>query len=220
MKVIHYIGTKNEFIPNKIFCLGQNYVNHVKEMKSEIPLTPVIFTKPTSAIITDGAPIILPKISNQVHHEVELVVAIGKDGKNISAQDAFNHVVGYAIGLDMTLRDVQSEAKKKGLPWTIAKGFDTSAPISDILPSSMINNPQNLVLQCTVNNEIRQHGSARDMIFSIDKIIAYLSSIFTIEAGDLIFTGTPEGVGPVHAGDIVRAELVGVITITHPVIAE
>jgi acylpyruvate hydrolase len=219
MKILHYYGSKSEFIPNKIFCLGQNYANHIKEMKAEIPSTPVIFMKPSSAIITNGEPIILPSISNNIHHEVELVVAIGKNGKDIPVENALSYIAGYAVGLDMTLRDVQAAAKKNGLPWTVAKGFDTSAPISDILLPSMVANPHNCTLECRVNNELRQHGSTRDMIFSIDKIIAYLSTIFTLETGDLIFTGTPEGVGPVHTGDTIHAELVGLISITHPVSA-
>ncbi len=215
MKTLKIIGTKEEITIGKIFCLGRNYIEHVKEMKSDIPIQPIIFLKPQSAIIHDGEMIIKPKISNELHHEVELVVAISKKGKHIQKNDAFNYILGYAIGLDMTLRDLQSEAKKKGLPWTLAKGFDTSAPVSDIIPADKIQNPHNLTISCSVNGVIRQKSSTSKMIFTIDDIIEYVSSIFTIERGDLIFTGTPEGVGEVRPGERITAEIENHISISH-----
>ena len=173
--------------------------------------------KPATAIITDSEDIRIPKISHQPHHEVELVVVIGTGGKNIPASEAYNHVAGYCVGLDMTLRDVQAEAKKKGQPWTVAKGFDTSAPVSEIIPAEKISNPHDLTIRCRVNGEVRQCSSTKNMIFSIDKIIEYISSIFTLESGDLIFTGTPKGVAEVKDGDTVEAELVGYTIISHRV---
>jgi acylpyruvate hydrolase len=201
----------------KILCLGRNYAEHAREMKAEIPTTPVIFLKPPTAIIGPGEDICIPPISRSMHHEVELVVAIGKRGKQIARHDAYDYVLGYGVGLDMTLRDIQTEAKKRGEPWTVAKGFDTSAPLSVILPKEKIADPHDLQLRCTVNGVVRQEGSTRDMIFRIDHIVSYLSSLFTLEPGDLIFTGTPEGVGEVKHGDTVAAELVGHLSIRHAV---
>ncbi|MDI6767317.1 MAG: fumarylacetoacetate hydrolase family protein [Bacteroidota bacterium] len=218
MKTIKIKNKDNEFPVGKILCLGRNYIEHAKEMKAEIPSKPVVFLKPSSAIIRNGENIIIPNISKELHHEVELVIVIGSGGKNIPAKDADDHILGYAVGLDMTLRDVQNEAKTKGLPWTVAKGFDTSAPISDIIEKDKISDPQNLAIMCKVNGAIRQKSSTSNMIFSIQTVIEYLSSIFTLETGDLIFTGTPEGVGLVNSGDIIEAEIEGFIKISHPVI--
>lgn len=217
MKTIRIKNRAIELPVGKILCLGRNYVEHAKEMKTEVPSKPVVFLKPSSAIIHDGENIIIPKFSNELHHEVELVVAIGLGGKNIIAENAYDHILGYAIGLDMTLRDIQNEAKKKALPWTVAKGFDTSAPVSDIIEKNKISDPHNLTILCKVNGEIRQKSLTSKMIFSIQTVIEYLSTIFTLEAGDLIFTGTPEGVGPVNPGDTIEAEIEGFIKISHPV---
>ena len=218
MKKIRCIGLNEEILVGKILCLGKNYAAHAKEMMSAVPDEPLVFLKPSSAIIRDGEEIRLPRMSNDVHHEVELVVAIGRDGKNIPASKAVQHILGYAIGLDMTMRDVQTEAKKNGNPWTVSKGFDTSSPISDLIPVTQINDPQDLTICCKVNGVIRQQCSTGKMIFSIDKIIEYISGIFTLERGDLIFTGTPVGVSKVNAGDLIEAELVGYTKITHLVI--
>jgi acylpyruvate hydrolase len=217
MKTIKLEGSQKEYTVGKILCLGRNYTEHAKEMHADIPKEPIIFLKPSSAIIGNNEDIRIPKISHQPHHEVELVVAIGQNGKNIPRAIAFQYVLGYGIGLDMTLRDIQNDAKKQGLPWSIAKGFDTSAPVSDFVPVSKIKDPHNLGIRCTVNAIVRQESSTRNMIFPIDKIIEYASSIFTLEAGDLIFTGTPEGVGAVHDGDIIEAELIGFTKISHRV---
>ncbi|MBU1298776.1 MAG: fumarylacetoacetate hydrolase family protein [Bacteroidetes bacterium] len=217
MKSITIRDTKENIPVGKILCIGRNYAEHAKEMKADVLETPVVFIKPSTAIIFDGEEIVIPKISDDMHHEVELVVAIGKSGKNIPASEAHSHILGYAIGLDMTLRDVQSDAKKKGLPWTAAKGFDTSAPVSEIIPAKLISDPHNLTLICRVNGEVRQQSSTDKMISRIEKLIEYISTIFTLERGDLIFTGTPEGVSRVVNGDIIEAELVGFAKIIHQV---
>jgi len=217
MKTIQLRGHHDPFPVGKIFCLGRNYAEHAREMQAEIPQTPVVFLKPGTAVIHDGETIIIPGISREAHHEVELVVAIGKPGKHIRRNAAYDHVLGYGIGLDMTLRDVQNEAKKRGLPWSVAKGFDTSAPVSDIIPADRVGNPHALTISCTVNGTLRQRSSTGRMLLQIDEIIEYISSIFTMEAGDLIFTGTPEGVGEVKHGDVVEAELLGFARISHPV---
>ena len=176
-----------------------------------------MFIKPSTAVIHDGQPIIKPKFSNLLHHEVELYAAIGKEGKNISLKDAPNYILGYGVALDMTLRDIQNQSKKSGLPWAVSKGFDTSAPVSDIIPAEEIPDPYNLELLCTVNGIEKQRSSTSMMIFRLDRIIEYISSVFTLEEGDLVFTGTPRGVSEVKPGDIIRAELVGLIKIQHPV---
>ena len=191
----------------KILCVGRNYPEHAREMKAEVPKEPVVFIKPATAIVQTGGSVELPPYSHDVHHEVELVVVIGNGGRNIPRTSAIDHVAGYAVGLDMTLRDVQADAKKKGLPWTVAKGFDTSAPLSHAAEKLAVPDPGNLSFSLAVNKEVRQRGNTRDMIFPVDALIAYLSGVFTLEPGDLIFTGTPEGVGPVRHGDLLTAEL-------------
>jgi acylpyruvate hydrolase len=219
MKKIKIQDSNQDFVVGNIFCVGRNYSEHAKEMHTDIPDQPMIFLKPSSAIISNGENIIRPNISKLLHHEVELVVAIGISGKNIPCADAYNHVLGYGVGLDMTLRDIQNDAKKQGSPWTLAKGFVTSAPISEIIPSTMISNPHNLIISCKVNGIQRQKASTCDMIFKIDKLIEYISALFTLEAGDLIFTGTPVGVGEAKPGDTIEAELIGYTKIFHQIFA-
>ncbi len=214
MKSVDVRDTKQTYVARKILCLGRNYPEHAKEMKAETPTTPVVFLKPSSALIHDGSKVVIPPFSHDVHHEVEMVVLIGKEGKNIPRAAALDHVAGYGVGLDMTLRDVQAEAKKKGLPWTVAKGFDTSAPVSSFVSKERVRDPHSLDISLKVNGQVRQHSNTRNMIFRVDDVIAYLSTVFTLEEGDLIFTGTPEGVGPVVAGDTLFAELESVGTIT------
>jgi 5-carboxymethyl-2-hydroxymuconate isomerase len=220
MKTIRVRGLREEIPVGKILCLGRNYAEHAKEMQSDVPDRPLVFIKPSTALISDGQDILIPRLSREVHHEVELVVAIGKTGKHLQQEQAKEHILGYGVGLDMTLRDVQNEAKRKGLPWSIAKGFDTSAPVSDIVPASMIANPAALEIQCRVNGTLRQKSRADQMIFSVEQIISYLSTLFTLERGDLIFTGTPAGVGTVVAGDRIEAELIGWTKITHTIKSE
>lgn len=207
MKTVQIKGSSEQIRVGKIVCIGQNYAAHIKEMKAEVPSSPVFFLKPTTALIPDGGDVVLPSISRDVHHEVELTVLIGKDGKNVSQDSAMERVAGYGVGLDMTLRDVQNDAKKKGLPWTLAKGFDTSAPVSAFVPSQQIANPGNLTLRLNVNGTTRQQSGTNDLIFSVDKLIAYISQFITLEQGDIIFTGTPQGVAQVKPGDKLEASL-------------
>lgn len=179
----------------------------MKEMKAELPRTPVFFLKPPTAIVESGGEVVLPSISKDVHHEVELTVLIGNDGKNIPESSAMSHVAGYGVGLDMTMRDVQAEAKKKGLPWTLAKGFDTSAPLSEFIPAQHVTNPGALFLRLNVNGHPRQNSGTNDLIFPVDRLIAYISKFITLERGDVLFTGTPQGVAPVKTGDNLEASL-------------
>lgn len=196
-----------------IFCIGRNYAAHARELQNEIPDEPVVFLKPWSSIIFDGDKIILPHQSQNVHHEVELVAAIGKSGKNIPEELALSHVAGYAVGIDVTARDIQQKAKGKAHPWSVAKGFDTFAPVSSFIAADKIENPQNINLQLSVNGENRQCGNTQLMIFPIAKLISYLSTIFTLHTGDLIFTGTPKGVSPIKSGDKIKASLDNLVTL-------
>jgi 5-carboxymethyl-2-hydroxymuconate isomerase len=176
-------------------------------MKAEVPTTPVLFLKPPTAVIHNHGQVIIPPISKELHHEVEMTVLIGKGGTNISRDRAMEHIAGYGVGLDMTLRDVQSEAKKKGLPWSVAKGFDTSAPLSDFVPAASVADPHRLTVDLTVNGATRQKGSTGDFIFKLDQLLSLISQVFTLESGDVIFTGTPEGVAQAVAGDTLLARL-------------
>ncbi len=191
----------------KIICVGRNYAEHAKEMKAEIPASPVLFLKPPSAVVHNHGHVTIPSISRDLHHEVEMTVLIGTGGKSISREKAMEHIAGYGVGLDMTLRDVQSEAKKKGLPWTVAKGFDTSAPLSEFVPSASVSDPHRLQVELSVNGTVRQKGSTSDFIFTLDQLISTISHIFTLEPGDVIFTGTPEGVAQTVGGDTLLARL-------------
>ena len=201
----------------KLLCIGRNYALHAAEMQSAIPAEPVVFLKPATALIQDGETVVLPSMSCEVHHEVELVAMIGRRGKHIAESDALSHIAGYAVGLDMTARDLQHAAKKGGRPWSIAKGFDTFAPVGPFVSASRILDPQDLVLTLAVNGEERQRGHTRDMIFPVAELIAYCSRIFTLEPGDLLLTGTPHGVGPVQDGDTLVATCSRLPVLTVPV---
>jgi 2-keto-4-pentenoate hydratase/2-oxohepta-3-ene-1,7-dioic acid hydratase in catechol pathway len=190
-----------------IFCIGRNYVEHARELNSEVPEEPVVFLKPATSVIYEGDAIELPSKSTNVHHEVELVVALSTGGKNISEENALSHIAGYAVGIDVTARDIQQKAKEKSHPWAVSKGFDTFAPLSSFISVDKISDPQNLDLTLTVNGKQRQHDNTRLMIFPVTKLIAYLSGIFTLQPGDLIFTGTPKGVSPIKTGDNIKATL-------------
>ena len=189
-----------------IFCIGRNYAKHAAEMGAEVPSTPVVFIKPLSTICFDGDVVEIPKHSSNVHFEGEIVLAIGKAGKNISESDALKHISGIGGGIDFTARDLQKEAKLKGLPWSVSKGFEHFAPISTFQPISELD-LSSLEITLDVNGERRQTGLIKNMIFSISNLISYLSTINTLYPGDLIFTGTPEGVGKVTAGDQVKASI-------------
>lgn len=195
-------------------CLGRNYREHAREMLAEVPTEPVVFLKPSTALLGNGGTIRLPAFSRDVHHEVELVVAIARGGRDIPLGQAFEHVGGYAIGLDLTARDVQTKAKSKGLPWAVSKGFDTSAPVSELIARDRVPDPAQLQFSLSVNGAIRQRGDAADMIFPVDAVVSYLSTVFTLEPGDLIFTGTPEGVAAIASGDRLEARLADLVTLS------
>ena len=205
----NYIFQKNDkqVSIGKIICLARTYRKHAQEMNAKTPDEPLLFLKPESSVIFNNESIIIPKMSKCLHHEVELGVVIGKDGKNITQDNAMDHVLGYLVGLDITARDIQSVAKKNGWPWSIAKGFDTFTPISDIVLKKEVPNPHNLDLTLKVNRELKQQSNTRYMIFSIERIIEFISKIMTLKRGDLILTGTPEGVGEITEGDIIEANL-------------
>lgn len=209
-----------EVKPSKIICLGRNYAEHAKELGHEIPKEPVIFLKPPSALIGPEETIILPRKSQHVDHEVELAVIIGKKGKNIPRTKAMDHVLGYTILMDLTARDIQWEAKEKGLPWTVAKGFDTFGPIGPRVVDKREVDVNDLEIGLKVNGEVRQLSRTSKMIFKIDEIIEYVSSIMTLEKGDIIATGTPEGVGPLRHGDFVEAWIEGIGVLKEKVLAE
>lgn len=190
----------------RIFAIGRNYAEHIKELNNERPDEPVIFTKPDTAILRNNAPFYYPEFSKDVHYEAELVLRICKEGKNIQEKFASKYYDAIGIGVDFTARDLQQKAKEKGLPWDIAKGFNGSAPISDsFLPVSSFSNLADINFSLKLNDEIKQQGNTSLMLFSFDYIISYLSRFFTLRAGDLIFTGTPKGVGPVSVGNVLSA---------------
>ncbi len=195
----------------RIFCVGRNYAEHAREMGHNPDAEPpFFFIKPVTALVTDGADFPYPAHSSNVHHEVELVVALGKGGSNIPENEALSHVYGYAVGLDMTRRDVQAAAKKAGRPWETGKAFDHSAPCSALVPASKIGHPQAGAISLTINGEPRQSGDLANMIWDIPATIAYLSTWFSLLPGDLIFTGTPAGVGAVQRGDRLVASVTSV----------
>ena len=199
--------------PSKIICLGKNYAEHAREMKSEVPREPIIFLKPPSSLIGPGENVVLPSISKEVHHEVELAVIIGKRGKNIPEEEAMEHVLGYTILLDITARDLQSFAREWGLPWTVSKGFDTFAPVGPRIVAAGDIDPHNLEIGLRVNGRVRQRSRTFMMLFKIPRLIEYISSIMTLEVGDIIATGTPEGVGKIEHGDIIEAWIEGIGTL-------
>lgn len=208
MKNIKIPGLSLTHTINSIFCIGRNYADHAKELNNPVPALPVVFTKPVNTITFDGGEIIIPtNLTKNVHHEAEMVISIGKFGRYIPEADAMDYVSGYAIGIDVTARDLQSVLKEKSQPWTLAKGMDTFAPIGSFVPASSISDPHNLSVKLTVNGQTRQEGNTSEMIFSIPALISYISQFATLHEGDLIFTGTPAGVGQLKNGDKVVAQL-------------
>lgn len=197
--------------PTKIVCVGRNYVDHAKELGNEVPKIPLIFLKPPSSIIGNGNNIILPPQSQQVEHEAELVVVIGKRGKNIIAEEASGYIFGYTVGNDITARDLQRSDEL----WTRAKGFDTFCSFGPWIDTEF--DPSDAVVTCRVNGQMRQMASTRDMVFNVGVLIAYVSSIMTLESGDLLFTGTPAGVGKLEPGDVVDVEIEGLGKLSNPV---
>jgi acylpyruvate hydrolase len=190
----------------RIFAIGRNYAEHIKELNNERPDEPVIFTKPDTAVLRNNAPFYYPDFSTDIHYEVELVLRIGKEGKNIDEAFALKYIDAIGIGIDFTARDLQQKAKEKGLPWDIAKGFNGSAPISDkFTPIGEFRNLKDINFSLQVDGELKQKGNTSLMLFSFEYIIAYLSKFFTLRTGDLIFSGTPKGVGPVTVGNTLTA---------------
>ncbi len=218
MKPLRIKDTDEEVYPTKIICLARTYRKHAEEMNSELPSTPILFLKPSSAIIHNYEDIVIPNLSKEVHYEGELAVVIGKGGKNISKKEAWDHIIGYAAFLDITARDLQNKAKKKGHPWSVSKGFDTFAPISDIVKKEEVPDPHRLSINLWRNNQLRQKSNTRYMVFTIDEIIEYVSRIMTLEPGDVIATGTPEGVGKMNRGDHVTLAIEHVGKLEHNVI--
>lgn len=188
----------------KIICVGRNYADHAKELKNDIPTEPVIFMKPDSALLKDGKAFYLPEHLGEIHHELEIVLRICKNGKHIAEKFAGEYYDSIGLGIDFTARELQTQLKNKGLPWELAKGFDNSAVLGDLKPKADFD-AANLGLELRINGEIKQVGNTADMLFSFDKIITFVSRYFSLRQGDLIYTGTPAGVGPVKIGD----ELVG-----------
>ena len=213
MKNIKIKNSSEKVNIGKIVCVGRNYAEHAKELGNEVPAKPVVFLKPNSAVIYSGEKIIYPPFSSEMHHEVELVLLIGKTIKNASEHESEEAISAYGVGLDMTLRDVQSELKKKGHPWTIAKGFDTSAVLSEFVSKDDYKLTLDEEISLTVNNEVTQNEKLSTMIFSPVQIVEYISSLMTLEEGDLIFTGTPSGVGKVNKGDKLHAEINGIASL-------
>ena len=191
----------------KIICIGRNYINHAKELNNPVPKEPVVFFKPDSAILRNNQPFYYPDFSNDIQHEIEVVFKINRLGKNISKNFANKYYNEVGIGIDFTARDIQEQCKKSGLPWEKAKSFDGSAPIGRFLPKSKIKNINKINFHLALNGKTVQSGNTKDMIFDIDDIISYVSQFYTLKIGDLIFTGTPAGVGPVKINDRLQCYL-------------
>jgi len=213
-------GETRQFPVRHVYCVGRNYAEHAREMGSDPEREPpFFFSKPAHAIVSHGLDVTYPSASENLHHEVELVIAIGAGGIDIPVGSALEHVYGYAVGNDLTRRDLQAEAKKNGRPWDTAKGFDQSAPVASISPVSMCGHPCSGEISLSVNGEQRQRGDLGDMIWSVAEIISALSSLFALQPGDLIFSGTPAGVGPLRVGDQVEAVIAGLPSLSHKIVA-
>lgn len=217
------VGTTGDtFFPvRRIYCVGRNFADHAREMGADAPASaadrgrPVLFCKPADALVTDGV-VPYPRGTSELHHELELVVAIGQDAPPgiVDVADAQSLVFGYAVGLDLTRRDLQAEAKAKGLPWDTGKAFDSSAPISHLVPAAEVADLDAKTLTLTVNDSVRQHGALVDLIWDVPEILHELSRLFALRAGDLVYMGTPAGVGPLQPGDRFVASLDGVVELT------
>ncbi|MEX2941129.1 fumarylacetoacetate hydrolase family protein [Serratia fonticola] len=202
-------GALLDFPVSKVVCVGSNYSDHIKEMGSATPPEPVLFIKPETALCDIRQPVAIPKGLGSIHHEVELAVLIGTPLKQANEDRVARAIAGYGVALDLTLRDLQAGFKKVGQPWEKAKAFDGSCPISGFIPVAEFGDPQNAELSLSINDELRQQGNTRDMINPILPLIAYMSRFFTLRAGDIILTGTPQGVGPMVSGDMLKISLNG-----------
>jgi len=211
---IPVLGDDTRFPVRRIYCIGRNYAEHAKEMGAEVNRAqPMFFLKPADAIVTDGADIPYPSVTQELHHEVEMVVALAAGGRDIALERALDPVFGYGVGLDLTRRDLQAAAKAKGWPWDVAKGFDHSAPVSALRRVADGGHPRHAKLWLEVNGETRQSSDVGQMIFGVAEIVHELSKLWTLAPGDLIFTGTPAGVAALQRGDRVHAELEGIATL-------
>lgn len=208
---LHMVRLLAPIRPGKIICVGRNYAEHAREQNVEVPDIPMLFMKPPSAIIGPGDTIVLPPQSKQVEHEGELAVVIGRAGRWIPAEDALNHVLGYTAANDVTARDLQ----RRDGQWTRGKGFDTFLPLGPWIDTEL--NPSDVLVQTRVNGEMRQMASTREMMFTVEQLIAFISSVMTLEPGDLILTGTPAGIGPLTPGDVVEVTVEGVGSLSNPV---
>ncbi|WP_447872968.1 fumarylacetoacetate hydrolase family protein [Serratia fonticola] len=202
-------GALLDFPVSKVVCVGSNYSDHIKEMGSATPPEPVLFIKPETALCDIRQPVAIPKGLGSIHHEVELAVLIGTPLKQANEDRVARAIAGYGVALDLTLRDLQAGFKKAGQPWEKAKAFDGSCPISGFIPVAEFGDPQNAELSLSINDELRQQGNTRDMLNPILPLIAYMSRFFTLRAGDIILTGTPQGVGPMVSGDMLKISLNG-----------
>jgi fumarylpyruvate hydrolase len=209
-------GTNARFPVRRIYCVGRNYVDHIREMGNDEKQPPIFFSKPADAIVQDGATIAYAAVTENFHYEVELAVAIGRSAHNITERDALSHVYGYAVALDMTRRDLQKALSSKGSPWDVAKGFDESCPCGTIHPAAGLGDIHDAGIKLTVNGEVKQQSTLDHMIWNVPQIIAELSRLFVLQAGDLVLTGTPAGVGPVVPGDVMVGSIdkLGSLTIT------
>lgn len=206
-------GQPGRFPVRRIFCIGRNYADHAKEMGASVDKTnPMFFTKPADAVVTDGADVPYPTATNDLHHEVEMVVALGAGGSNLTPQQARALVWGYGVGLDLTRRDLQAQAKAKGAPWDVAKAFDHSAPVSALVPASEASPSATTQITLEINGQVRQHATLGDMVLDVGEILAALSTLFELKAGDLVFTGTPAGVSALQRGDQFKATLEGIVS--------
>ncbi len=207
MPAVSLRSTNEQISVGTIYCIGRNYIKHIRELENEVNAEPVLFLKPAASLIVEGREIELPSFSGDVHHETELVLLVGVAGRSISEGDALYHFAGAGIGLDLTARDTQQQLKDKGLPWTISKGFETAACVSEFVPLGDLAPLDALHFTLDVNGERRQEGDTSLMIFGIPRLVAFISGIVTLLPGDLIFTGTPHGVAAIHAGDVLDLAL-------------
>ena len=211
---VEVMGTDDRFPVHRIYCVGRNYAAHAREMGMDPEREPpFFFSKPADALVANGTPVPYPPRTANLHHEIELVVALGTGGRNIPVENALAHVFGYAVGNDLTRRDLQFEAREQSRPWDVAKGFDASAPLSAIRPVALAGHPERGAIWLEVNGESRQRADLAEMIWSVPEIIAELSTYFELQSGDLIFTGTPEGVGPLQRGDSLVGGIDGLETL-------
>ncbi|WP_445144659.1 fumarylacetoacetate hydrolase family protein [Dyella sp. Tek66A03] len=213
------LGSDQRFPVRRVFCIGRNYAEHAREMGATVDKdTPMFFCKPADAIVADGADVPYPQATQDLHHEVEMVVALGAGGRDIPLERAATLIWGYGVGLDLTRRDLQAIAKAKSHPWDVAKGFDHSAPVSALRPADQVALSDGTTLSLSINGQQRQQGRLGDMVHGVAEIIAILSTLFELKAGDLIFTGTPAGVAALQRGDRFHAEVAGVATLDGQVV--